>query len=63
MESQAERQARHLCREVLFHLSFEDGRAALSDMSKAARWLIATTDPHDPDSRRVGNVNLHVGCQ
>jgi len=33
-----------LCREVLFHLSFRDGRAALTSISSAARWLIATTD-------------------
>lgn len=34
-----------LCREVLFHLSFQDGLGTLTNVRKAARWLIATTDP------------------
>jgi hypothetical protein len=34
-----------LCREVLFHFSFRDGRAMLANVRKAARWLVATTDP------------------
>lgn len=33
-----------LCREVLFHLSFDDGRAALENIRRAASWFIATTD-------------------
>jgi len=33
-----------LCREVLFHLSFRDGRAVLANIRKAARWLLATSD-------------------
>lgn len=33
-----------LCREMLFHLSFKDGKAALSNIKKSSRWLIATTD-------------------
>jgi SAM-dependent methyltransferase len=34
-----------LCREMLFHLSFADGLAALENMRRSARWLLATTDP------------------
>lgn len=34
-----------LCREVLFHLSFEEGLAALANIKRSARWLVATTDP------------------
>jgi SAM-dependent methyltransferase len=34
-----------LCREVLFHLSFRDGMAALTNIREAARWLLATSDP------------------
>lgn len=34
-----------LCREMLFHLSFQDGLAVLANIRKSARWLIATTDP------------------
>ncbi len=34
-----------LCREVLFHLSFHDGCAALANVRAAAPWLIVTTDP------------------
>lgn len=33
-----------LCREVLFHLSFRDGIAALANIRQAGRWLLATTD-------------------
>jgi len=33
-----------LCREMLFHLSFEDGLRALQNMKKAAKWLCLTTD-------------------
>ncbi len=33
-----------LCREILFHLSFDDARAALANVAKAADWLCATTD-------------------
>lgn len=33
-----------LCRDVLFHLSFADGKRALRNMQKSSRWLIATTD-------------------
>ena len=33
-----------LCREVLFHLSFKDALAVLSNIRPAAEWLIATTD-------------------
>jgi SAM-dependent methyltransferase len=33
-----------LCREVLFHLSFRDGFAALANMRAAGRWLLATSD-------------------
>lgn len=32
-----------LCREVLFHLSFKDGKAALANM-KNTKFIIATTD-------------------
>lgn len=32
------------CREMLFHLSFGDAIAALSNIRDAAKWLIATTD-------------------
>jgi SAM-dependent methyltransferase len=35
-----------LCREVLFHLSFADGRAVLRNIAACgARFLVATTDP------------------
>ena len=34
-----------LCREVLFHLSFRDGQAALAHIGRSVQWLIATTDP------------------
>lgn len=33
-----------LCREVLFHLSFSDGMAALANIRGAGRWLLATSD-------------------
>ena len=33
-----------LCREVLFHLSFRDGLAALANIRAAGRWLLATSD-------------------
>lgn len=33
-----------LCREVLFHLSFGDGMAALTNIRAAGRWLLATSD-------------------
>lgn len=33
-----------LCREVLFHLSFEDGLKVLANIKRSAKWLIATTD-------------------
>ena len=33
-----------LCREVLFHLSFRDGMAALANIRAAGRWLLATSD-------------------
>lgn len=33
-----------LCREVLFHLSFQDGLAVLTNMREAAHWICATTD-------------------
>lgn len=33
-----------LCREVLFHLSFEDGIKVLQNIRKSADWLLATTD-------------------
>jgi SAM-dependent methyltransferase len=33
-----------LCREMLFHLSYADGLAAIANMRRSARWLIATTD-------------------
>ncbi len=33
-----------LCREVLFHLSFEDGLAALANIKKTAKYLICTSD-------------------
>jgi hypothetical protein len=33
-----------LCREVLFHLSFRDGLAALRNMRVCAPWLLVTTD-------------------
>jgi Methyltransferase domain len=33
-----------LCREVLFHLSFSDGMAALANIRAAGRWLLATSD-------------------
>jgi SAM-dependent methyltransferase len=33
-----------LCRDVLFHLSFRDGMAALANIQAAARWLLATSD-------------------
>jgi hypothetical protein len=33
-----------LCREVLFHLSFRDGLAALANIRATARWLLATSD-------------------
>ncbi len=34
-----------LCREVLFHLSFQDARALLANVRRSgARWLLATTD-------------------
>jgi 2-polyprenyl-3-methyl-5-hydroxy-6-metoxy-1,4-benzoquinol methylase len=52
-----------LCREVLFHLSFEDGKAALSNIKKNAKWLIATTDNSiwfnsDIHSGDFRNINL-----
>ncbi|MCW2245192.1 SAM-dependent methyltransferase [Azospirillum fermentarium] len=34
-----------LCREVLFHLSLDDGLAALANMKNSVRWLVATTNP------------------
>jgi SAM-dependent methyltransferase len=34
-----------LCREMLFHLSLDDGLAVLAKARASARWLIATTDP------------------
>jgi SAM-dependent methyltransferase len=33
-----------LCREVLFHLSFDDGLAMLRNITGSAEWLLATTD-------------------
>ena len=33
-----------LCREVLFHLSFRDSLAALTNIRAAGRWLLATSD-------------------
>jgi len=33
-----------LCREVLFHLSFHDGMAALANIRATARWLLATSE-------------------
>jgi len=33
-----------LCREVLFHLSFRDGLAALANIRASAGWLLATSD-------------------
>ena len=33
-----------LCREVLFHLSFREGLAALANIRASARWLLATSD-------------------
>lgn len=33
-----------LCREMLFHLSFEDGLRALQNMRKSSKWLCLTTD-------------------
>jgi hypothetical protein len=33
-----------LCREVLFHLSFHDGMAALANIRAAGPWLLATSD-------------------
>lgn len=33
-----------LCREVLFHLSFRDGLAALANIRASAEWLLATSD-------------------
>ena len=33
-----------LCREVLFHLSFKDGAAAIANIKRTARWLIATSN-------------------
>jgi SAM-dependent methyltransferase len=33
-----------LCREVLFHLSFDDARAVLRNIGRTSRWLLATTD-------------------
>jgi SAM-dependent methyltransferase len=33
-----------LCREVLFHLSFRDGLAALANIRAAGRWLLTTSD-------------------
>ena len=33
-----------LCREVLFHLSFRDGMAALANIQAAGSWLLATSD-------------------
>jgi hypothetical protein len=33
-----------LCREVLFHLSFRDGMAALGNMQAAGQWLLTTSD-------------------
>jgi len=34
-----------LCREVLFHPSFGDSLAVLKSIRRAAKWLVATTDP------------------
>lgn len=34
-----------LCREVLFHLSFDDGKAVIKNIKRHAKWLIATSDP------------------
>lgn len=34
-----------LCREVLFHLSFEDGLSTIANIKKDSKWLIATTTP------------------
>jgi SAM-dependent methyltransferase len=33
-----------LCRDVLFHLSFADAQAVLTNIRRSARWLVATTD-------------------
>jgi SAM-dependent methyltransferase len=33
-----------LCREVLFHLSFNDGLRVLANIQHSARWLLGTTD-------------------
>ncbi len=33
-----------LCREVLFHLSFRDSKAALANIKRNAKWIITTTD-------------------
>ena len=34
-----------LCREVLFHLSFEDGKSVIKNIKRNAKWLIVTSDP------------------
>jgi len=33
-----------LCREILFHLSFDDGIKLIDNICKSSRWMIATTD-------------------
>lgn len=33
-----------LCREILFHLSFDDANSVLANIRRSARWLLATTD-------------------
>lgn len=33
-----------VCREVLFHLSFDDAKAVIANIAKSARYLCATTD-------------------
>ena len=33
-----------LCREVLFHLSFQDGKTVLANIRTAGKWLLATSD-------------------
>jgi hypothetical protein len=55
-----------LCREILFHLSFDDARALLANIAcSGAKWLLATTDSAtgfnaDIDSGDFRLLNLSV---
>ena len=55
-----------LCREVLFHLGWEDGLRLLRNIKRSARWLLATSDTQiwfnsDIRTGDFRNINLQLG--